>query len=245
MLMACGTVNEWFASTMISMSSPTALRTASTREMSLRWLPRPIFILMARNPCSWYPSALGHRLRVELFEILEVETRRVRTHLVAEGAADQLVHGLVERLADDVPERDVHAADGRDRHAREAVVLDLVVEQLPDGLDIERVEADQRGLVERLDHAARDGGGPVAIAPSDDAGIGHDLDHAGALRLVVLAARGGEGLVDLYHELVRNDIGDLQGGSFQYAGPLAHGEKGAGTRILFSCVRSNGTTFAE
>ena len=96
------------------------------------------------------------------------------------GAADQLVDRPAAGLADDVPERDVDAAQRRRRHALAAVVLDAVVEVFPDHLDVERVAADDARAELRLDVGLGDRRRAVALAPADDAVGGLDLDDAGA-----------------------------------------------------------------
>ena len=63
----------------------------------------------------------------------------VRTDAVAIPAAEQLVERLALYLATDVPQRDVHPADGVDRHAPASVAVRVVIHPLPEPLDVERV----------------------------------------------------------------------------------------------------------
>ncbi len=96
-----------------------------------------------------------------------------------------------------------------DRHAGRAVILDAIVEVLPDRLDIERIAADDARLVLGLDEGLGHGRRPIALAPAGDAFIGRDLDDAGRARAVDPAARRDEGLVDLALQDVAGDVGDL------------------------------------
>ena len=99
--------------------------------------------------------------------------------------------GLPERLALDVPECDVEAADRVDRDPAPPEVDEAAVHLLPEPLDVERVLADQdvaqahgdrvgaRRLDERLDELGR----RVDLADARDALVGVDPDDQ-----VVLAA---------------------------------------------------------
>src|SRR5262245_16771747 len=131
-------------------------------------------------------------LRHQAVHVGEIEAGRVGMDLGAEGATDQLVDRLAARLADDVPQRDVDAADGRNRHAFRAVVLDPVVEVFPDHFRVERIAAEHARRELRIDEGLRDRGGTVALAPAGDAVGGFDLDQAGAARTVEPPARRGE-----------------------------------------------------
>ena len=110
--------------------------------------------------------------------------RGVGAHPVAVRRAEQLVDRLAERLALDVPERDVEAADRVDRDPAPAEVDEAAVHLLPEPLDVERVLADQdvaqahgnrvgaRRLDERLDELGR----RVDLADARDALVGVDPD---------------------------------------------------------------------
>jgi hypothetical protein len=149
------------------------------------------------------------RLVDQAVHVDEVEPGRVGNDLGAIGAADQLVDRLADGAAHDVPQRDVDARDGRDRHAGRAVILDPVVEVFPDRLDVERVLADHARLVLRLDEGLGDGRRPVALAPPGDTFVGRDLDQAGRARPIDPAARRDERLVDLAAQDVADDVGYL------------------------------------
>ena len=152
---------------------------------------------------------LLHGLLDQPIHVDEVEAGGVGNDLAAIGAADQLVHRFADGAAHDVPQRDVDAGDGRDRHAGRAVVLDAIVEVLPDRLDVERVAADHARLVLGLDEGLGHRRRPVALAPAGDALVGRDLDHAGRARAVDPAARRDERLVDLALQDVAGDVGNL------------------------------------
>ena len=137
----------------------------------------------------------------------EVEAGRVGDDLAAIGPAQQLVHRLVHGATHDVPQRDVDAGDGRDRHAAQAIVLDAIVEVLPDRLDVEGIAADHARPVLRLDDGLGDGGRPIAFAPAGDALVGRDLDQARGARAIDPATRRDERLVDLALQDVAGDVG--------------------------------------
>ena len=108
-------------------------------DVELRIEPRPIFILIAVKPSVDVALRLLDGLLDQPVHVDEVEAGRVARDLGAEGAADQLVDRLVAGLADDVPQRDVDAADAPTiAMPLRAVVLDAVVEVFPDHLDVER-----------------------------------------------------------------------------------------------------------
>ena len=146
------------------------------------------------------------RLFVQPVHVLEVEAGGVRRDRVAEGAPDQFVQGLLARLSDDVPQGDVDPADARDGHAGEAVILHLVVQSLPDDLDVEGVLADDRRSQERVHDALGHRRGPIAIPPAGDALVGPHLDNQRGLGLVIPAAGGGEGFVHVHLKLVGNHV---------------------------------------
>ena len=100
--------------------------------------------------------------------------REVALAVVAGGASEQLVHRHVQRLALDVPERQVQGAQ-RVRLLAARRVEPGDVRLLPDGLDPERVLADQRArhLLERVLRAA--------LAEARDAEVGLDRDQHVAL----------------------------------------------------------------
>ena len=118
-------------------------------------------------------------------------------HAVELAAAEQPPDRHAERLAENIPERDVDGADGGDAHAaprqlrhgvagaRGAVVAHAVVEHLPDDADVGRVAADQLRadlVVQHVDQraiAAGAAGGVLAFAPADQPVIGLDAQDGG------------------------------------------------------------------
>ncbi len=93
------------------------------------------------------------------------------------GAAQQLVDGHAQLLAQNVPERDVDGADGPGQHAAALVVV-AAIALLPDVLDAHGVHADQEAaeMLDRLGlgQLARRA---AAFAQAVDALVGLDLDH--------------------------------------------------------------------
>ncbi len=69
--------------------------------------------------------------------------RRIALAVVADGAAEHLVHGHAERFALDVPEREVERAHGVDLLVARRIEPGHV-HLLPDGFDAERILADER-----------------------------------------------------------------------------------------------------
>ena len=107
--------------------------------------------------------------------------------VIADGAAQQLVHGQAERLALDVPQRHVERAQRVDLLAARRIEPGDV-HLLPDGLDPERVLSDQRSgaLFQRVFRAA--------FANARDAGVGlHGHDHVALVEELVEIRR----LIDL------------------------------------------------
>ena len=103
--------------------------------------------------------------------------RDVARHLVAR-AAEQPPHRLLQRLAADVPERDVDRADGVIGEPGLPAVAELAVHRVPDVGDAARIHAeDQRrdGVGDQRGSAL--GRRQAGDAVADDAGIGLDLDE--------------------------------------------------------------------
>ena len=141
---------------------------------------------------------------VRALAVAIVEARHVGGHPVAERAAQERVDGAADRLALEVPERDVDGAhrgheralllpgQGRDAAHRRVGEREEI---LPDALGVERIVADdQRGdRVENLLHAAQsvrallEQERAVTLADADVAGVrGQPDDH-----LAHPADRGG------------------------------------------------------
>src|SRR6185503_13059372 len=151
---------------------------------------------------------------------------------IAVAAAQQLPYRHPERAAEDVPERDIHAGDGRQRDAAAAdggegpafahgvVGPAAVVEKLPGAGDVQGIAADQqRG--ELLPDQRHDGAvvsqvadRRLGLAQSRDARIRLDLDEAHVEGIVAAEVadmdRGGR---DGSAEPGGTDGGDSHGGS--------------------------------
>ena len=109
------------------------------------------------------------------------------------AAAEQIAERNAERLALDVPEGDVDAADGVDHRAAAAEIDGGLVHLAPEPLDIERVLADQHFLqadhdgvgAGRVDDRFGDGRRGIGLADAGDPFIGVDEDDGrvlGAIR---------------------------------------------------------------
>ena len=123
------------------------------------------------------------------------EPRGVGLHARAKRAAQQLVDRLLERLAHDVPQRDVDGADRSDVGA-------LVVQPFPDDFVIERIAADHM----RVERTARRHRCP--FAPAGDAGVGYHFDQAE--RALSRGAHGvREWILDRIYRRVRLDVDDF------------------------------------
>ena len=138
--------------------------------------------------------------------------RRVRAHAIAPDLPEELAHRLAERLAADVPERDVDAADRVDPDPAAADVDQAAVHRVPRAFDVERVAPDERraeavgdgvGAV-LADESGDDVGGGVDLADPDDALVGvHEDDE------VVLAPVRDPVVDGRLSEDDRLDVGDL------------------------------------
>ena len=110
--------------------------------------------------------------------------RGVGAHPVAVRRAEQLEDRLAERLALDVPEGDVEAADRVDRDPAPAEVDEAAVHLVPQPLDVQRVLADQhvaqahrdRVRARRLHERLHELGRRVDLADPGDALVGVDPD---------------------------------------------------------------------
>ncbi len=174
---------------------------------------RPTLTLNALKPCSrnaraWADRAVGR---------IPVHRARVAGNRIPERAAEQLVDRRAERLALDVPERDVDC--GQDRDADRARAVDAkdrpVVDLVPEVLDPVRVLADERvrervvrerGDGAEVERGASERAGPVA----GNALVGRDLDERGlAAELVAGTAPHAVLLRDERVDDVGLDAGDL------------------------------------
>ena len=131
-------------------------------------------------------------------------------------AAQEVAERAAERLALDVPEGDVDAADGVDHRAAAAIVDRGLVHLVPEALDVERVLADQdlaqadhdRVGAGRLDDRLDDGRGGVGLADAGDALVGVDEDDGGVL-----------GPVRLHRDARDLQVGDLDIGDLHAVNP--------------------------
>ena len=122
------------------------------------------------------------RLRRELVERLAVEAARVDRNRPLRAAAEQLEHRLLRRLAEDVPQRDVHGAD---RHHPDALPPErhrLSIHVLPEELDVERVLADEQRRQVEIDRLLRQPRRQRGVADADVAGVREDLDDQPAVK---------------------------------------------------------------
>src|SRR6185295_19647903 len=140
----------------------------------------------------------------------------IRGNALAIPAAEQPPHGHTQRLAEQVPEGDVDAADRGERDAppadgregpplaRGVVRARAVVAELPDRGDVAWIAADQRRrelLADQRDDGrvvAEVADGGLGLAESDEAGVRLDLDEAHVERIVPaevahVRAIGGDG----------------------------------------------------
>ena len=150
-------------STMVSIASPTASRIAATQASAWRIGASPssgivggtAIDLNAVKPSRPSRGELAKPLRlVALVEVLHLAAAEVavEAHVVADGAAPQLVAGDAVHLAEDVPQRDVDAAHRGAADDVAAVPEVLAEHHLPEMLDARRVFADDQ-LGEVLDGA--------------------------------------------------------------------------------------------
>src|SRR5690606_24200623 len=108
-------------------------------------------------------------------------TRGVHEDPVAVGAAQQPVDGFARRLADDVPQRDVHAAHRLEQEPALVAAQPHGREQrLPDDLDLAGVGAEELVAQEVVDYRHGYAGGyrRLGLAPPHDAGVGLDAHQA-------------------------------------------------------------------
>jgi hypothetical protein len=111
----------------------------------------------------------GHRLR----RVVAHEAR-VDGKAGTGGAAQELVDRRAARLAEEIPERDVHAADGEHGQPPAAVDHGAPVHHVHQVLDAERILADDEGSEALLDDIADGEGRTVreGLAHPGDPGVG-------------------------------------------------------------------------
>src|SRR5262249_49571245 len=73
----------------------------------------------------------------QLVEGLAIEAAGVNGNLLLRPATEQTEHRLFRRLAENVPQRDIHSADRRHSYALPAEGDGLAIHQLPEELDVE------------------------------------------------------------------------------------------------------------
>ncbi len=115
---------------------------------------------------------LLHRL-----EVGAVELAVVAGNLLLGAAAQQLEHGLVDRLAQDVPDGQVHRRDGGHGHALAAPGVGGAVHALPQVFVVPGVLADDQGRQVLVDDGLGDLGRQGHIAQADDAVVGLHFHH--------------------------------------------------------------------
>ena len=138
---------------MMSTPSPTTSRTVRTRSTLLLHARRAV----DRSPAEAHLHRAVAlvlvllRLRGELVERLAVQTARVDRNRLLRAPAEQPEHGLLRGLAEDVPQRDVHGADGHHPDALPPERHRPAVHVLPEELDVERIRADEQRREVQID----------------------------------------------------------------------------------------------
>ena len=135
----------------------------------------------------------------------------VAADLFLETAAEEFPDGQAERLALDVPEREVNAAHRVQADAASARVDGAVIHQVPEPLGLERVLADEQmlqasadGMAERpFDDGLRGERRGVHLADAGDAGVGGDFNDERILPAVALRAD------DFLRDVDGFDVGDF------------------------------------
>src|SRR5437870_10780998 len=120
---------------MMSPSAPTSSRVRFTSSVFFRMPSRP-----SAGPCA---IASFNRLKPNSMccsMSLPVQYAGMRLG----RAAKQLVNRHPERVADHIPERQIHSADRMGHHAGSTVVHRGAPENIPNALDVKRVRADQQ-----------------------------------------------------------------------------------------------------
>src|SRR6266481_4270226 len=128
------------------------------------------------------------------------------------GAPQELVDRRVPRLAEEIPERDVHTADGEHGESPAAVDHGPPMQHVHEVLDPEGVLADDERGQALLDDIANGEGRAVGegFAHALDPGVGLDADDD----LLARRPRPGRGRIERLHgngETYRLDGGDLHG----------------------------------
>ena len=101
-------------------------------------------------------------------------------HVLPVSAADQLVKGQSRHLAGDVPQRDVHAGKGLERHSLLPVIAKEIVDPVPDRVAVKRVGTHDHRPYHVLDDALVrqcHRTWTEALAPAADAFVGLDFNE--------------------------------------------------------------------
>ena len=122
----------------------------------------------------------------------------VQAHAVAELAAEQLINGHAQRLADQIKQRDVDARQRRDDVPRQRAVEDVAASDfLEEHVPVHRVFADEQRL--HVVQQQRDAAAAVnALANARDALIRLDLDE----RVPAVTAHDGGCQVGDFHDVL-------------------------------------------
>ena len=117
-------------------------------------------------------------LEPEIQMLIDIVARAVGRDALFGFPADQLVHRHVERFAHNVPERQIHPADGVHADARPVVTHAGPPENIPIAFDVERIFPQQQ-LTEMLFHqrAAARPALPVALDPLIRADLDEEAPH--------------------------------------------------------------------
>ena len=108
-----------------------------------------------RVPCCPLGGEGGVEVDVGRVAGLPVEIG-VRTQPVVHAPAEELVDGLVDRLADDVPAGHLDPAEDADQRDVRSARVALPVDITPEPLDVERIGPDHVTRADVLDHAGDD-----------------------------------------------------------------------------------------
>src|SRR5438093_53157 len=175
------------------------------------------------------PARLGREQDLAQAPWLVEDQRPVRLDAVAVAPAHEPADGLAGVLAEDVPERDVDAADRMGHAAAAPGPVGRLVELLREALRLdrdlvaqERLEQGQRAVDQRL--------AGVAAAAPDQAGVGVDLEQG--VGVVARAAGAGPAESDRAHRADPWDGGahEVASSRWPYPTPSAGDRVGARSR---------------
>ena len=115
------------------------------------------------------------------------------------AAAEQTIDGLLRRFAEQVPQRDVHRADGDHADAFAAKRHRLAIHVLPEKFDVPRICADEQRLEIKINDLLGDQRRKRGVADADEAVVGEDLHDQPAVK----RERAHRGLVGMRKQVHR------------------------------------------